>query len=98
MSYLEIYNEDVRDLLSKDQSVRLEVSVYRRCFLSETWAHPFGALGVVCHYWLNRFWKAQLLLFMKAKKATSNIKTKTKLPMFVHFFMDTHSEIGKKSK
>jgi len=28
VSYLEIYNEDVRDLLSKDQSQRLEVSVY----------------------------------------------------------------------
>jgi hypothetical protein len=35
---------------------------------------------------------------MKAKKVTSNIKTKTKLPMFVHFFMDTLNEIGKKSK
>jgi hypothetical protein len=45
VSYLEIYNEDVRDLLSKDQSVRLEVSVYRRCFLSETWAHPFWCSG-----------------------------------------------------
>lgn len=27
VSYLEIYNEEVRDLLSKDQSQRLEVSV-----------------------------------------------------------------------
>ena len=27
VSYLEIYNEEVRDLLSKDQNVRLEVSV-----------------------------------------------------------------------
>ncbi len=25
VSYLEIYNEEVRDLLSKDQNVRLEV-------------------------------------------------------------------------
>lgn len=34
VSYLEIYNEEVRDLLGKDQAARLEVSGLRYLLLS----------------------------------------------------------------
>lgn len=35
MSYLEIYNEEVRDLLGKDQTQRLEVSIVEIGVLSK---------------------------------------------------------------